>query len=116
MKIEYNAPSRHGRKAKVPKINKSSSSHNQSLYDSSFAVLGSKLWNCLPVLDAFKHEVTKLLFTIPDIPPVGGYVDTNNNSVLHWYMNRAKALLLGRSQKVMTLSYLYETDASNASK
>ena len=59
---------RHGRRAKVPKINKSSSSRNQSLYDSSFAVLGPKLWNCLPshlheiaVMDAFKHELTIFL-------------------------------------------------------
>lgn len=107
--IVFNAPSRHGITAKVPAINKSSSNRNKSLYDSSFAVLGPQLWNCLPghlhdvaVLDGFKQELTKFLLTFPDNPPVSGYVAVNNNSVLQWCKNKAEALLLGQSQMMMT--------------
>ena len=46
--IQFSGPSRHGIKAKVPKLNRSSSQRHQSKYDASFAVIGPRLWNTIP--------------------------------------------------------------------
>ena len=107
--VQFNAPSRHGITAKIPVLGKNSSQRNQSLYDSSFAVTGPKLWNCLPShlpaiadLEGFKHNLTKFLLTFPDNPPVGDYVAVNSNSLLDWCKNKAEAHLQGRLQHVMT--------------
>ena len=109
VKIQFNAPSRHGITAKIPSLSKCSSQHNQTLYDSSFAVLGPKLWNYLPShlpaiadLVGFKQKLTIFLLSFPDNPPVGGYVTVNNNSLLDWCTNKAEAHLQGRLQHVMT--------------
>ena len=109
VKVQFNAPNRHGTTAKIPSLIRHSSQHNQKLYDSSFAVMGPKLWNCLPshlskiaVLADFKHALTKFLLTFPDTPPTNGYVAANNNSVLDWCKNKAESQLQGRLQHVMT--------------
>ena len=82
---------RHGFKADVPKLNRASLQHNQSLYDASFSVLGPRLWNTLPAyitrvadFEQFKIQLTNYLFTIPDRPPVAGYTCQNSNSLLDW--------------------------------
>ena len=58
-------------------------------YDSSFAYMGPRLWNVLPkdvnsivVADKFKRRLTAWLLSLPDKPPVLGYVRANNNSLV----------------------------------
>ena len=46
--IKFSEPSRLGVRAKVPQLNSSSMQRHQSLYDSSFAVQGPRLWNIIP--------------------------------------------------------------------
>ena len=109
-------PPRHrkGIQAKVPELRKGSLQRNQSLYDSSFAVHGPRLWNSIPcnltliaTLDEFKHQLTAFLLTIPDKPPVSGYSCTNNNSILEWSnvnkVDNIAEVLHGRSADLMTL-------------
>ena len=109
LNIQFATTSRFGVKAQIPCLNKSSSMRHQSMYDSSFAVLGPRLWNTLPnqlraIADTskFKHELTEFLLTIPDKPPASGYCGANGNSILHWFENKAEAKLLGRSENLMT--------------
>lgn len=86
---------RNGTIAKLPTLSKSSSMKHQSIYDSSFAVLGPKLWNLIPAnitlltdLQAFKTRLyDEFLSKIPDRPPVTGYVCANNNSLVEWCSN-----------------------------
>ena len=94
--IKFCDPSKKGVRAKVPSLCKSSSLINQSLYDHSFAVQGPRLWNTIPAhlhqlteLATFKSALTKYLLTIPDTPPVVGYVGVNSNSLLDWSLNKA---------------------------
>ena len=74
----FSLPSRLGIRAEVPRICKSSSEHNQSLYDNSFAVIGPRIWNTLPGqlhqladLSSFKNKLTEYLNTNT---PVSGYI------------------------------------------
>ena len=90
---------RRGIKVKVPPINTSASQRSRSLYDSSFGVVGPRLWNTLPRKislitnkTTFKTALTKYLERIPDEPPVDGY--TRHNSLLE--INRLN-LLGGRT-------------------
>ncbi len=108
LNIQFSAPTRHGIGAKVPALSKSSSARHQSLYDSSFAVLGPRLWNTLPshlpeIADpiVFKQKLTNFLLTIPDKPPVSGYCCANNNSLIQWCENKAGTKLLGWSENAM---------------
>ena len=87
--IEFINPSRHGTKAVIPSMSKCSSLCNQTLYDSSFAVRGPKLWNKVPVaikaektFDGFKVSLSKFLALIPDQPPVSGYTCSWSNSLV----------------------------------
>ena len=48
MNIQFQHPIRNGITARLPKLNKSCSGKHQTMYDSSFAVQGPKLWNLLP--------------------------------------------------------------------
>ena len=61
----------------------------QSLFENSFAIRGSKLWNLLPkqatlidTFPAFKLSIDKFLELIPDRPPIQGYHAPNSNSLL----------------------------------
>ena len=92
--------SRRGIKVKVPAINTRASQRSRSLYDTSFGVIGPRLWNTLPRKislitnkTSFKTALTKHLESIPDEPPVDGY--TRHNSLLD--INRLN-LLGGRPQ------------------
>ena len=74
-KIKFIETLRHGTKAVIPSLSKCSSTRNQTLYDSSFAVRGPKLWNKVPVaikaektFDGFKVSLSKFLALIPDNP------------------------------------------------
>ena len=48
MDIQFQHPKRKAITARLPKLNKSCSGKHQTMYDSSFAVQGPKLWNLLP--------------------------------------------------------------------
>ena len=103
--IRFTAPNRRGINALVPKLNSVSSQHHQTIYDSSFAVLGPRLWNILPAniksisgQEQFKNSLTTYLFTFPDKPPVVGYYTPNTNSLLDWNINKTEALQSGRSE------------------
>ena len=61
----------------------------QTKYDNSFAVMGPKLWNCLPAqinqiteFQVFKTQLSRFLDAIPDQPPVTGYSRRSTNSIL----------------------------------
>ena len=105
--IKFCDPSRKGVRAKVPSLCKSNSLRNQSLYDHSFAVQGPRLLNTIPAHlhqltqpATFKSALTKYLLTIPDTPPVVGYVGANSNSLLDWSINKAVTGLQGWSQQM----------------
>ena len=48
LKIRFVSRPRTGFKATVPPLRSGATNRHQSLYDSSFAVSGPRLWNCLP--------------------------------------------------------------------
>ena len=93
--IEFTETSRHGTRAVIPSLSRCSSSRNQTLYDSSFAVRGPKLWNKVPAsvkaeltFDGFKVSLSKFLALIPDNPPVPGYVCNWSNSLVDFTPSR----------------------------
>ena len=88
--IQFNASERRGITAIIPPINKHSSRKHQSLYDSSFAVMGPKLWNTLPrhvntkeSAASFKTALTNHILQCPDYPPTKGYPNMGDNSLLN---------------------------------
>ena len=100
--IEFVSRPRTGIKAKVPCLRSGSAIGHQSLFDNSFAVMGPRLWNCVPVqinkigtFDLFKQKLTSLLMRIPDKPPTKGYSTPNSNSILDWKVDIATAELWG---------------------
>ena len=59
-----------------------------TLYEESFTINASKLWNILPAelthitsLGSFVFKLNKFLTSIPDNPPLAGYPYKNNNSL-----------------------------------
>ena len=91
LSITFDMNIRFGTVAKIPPLNVQSSMKSKSLFDSSFSVLGPSLWNRVPKhvrnitsLSNFKSKLDVFLMTIPDKPPVSGYVTQNNNSLLEW--------------------------------
>ena len=92
MNIQFQEPNRNGIMAKLPPLSKKCRTKHQTLYDSSFAVLGPKLWNNIPAkltliqdIDTFKTDLyNDYLHKIPDRPPVSGYSCATSNSVLEW--------------------------------
>ena len=90
-KISFIYSDRRGIQAVVPPLRKHPSKLAQHKYDSSFSVLGPKLWNTIPkattlktTLSGFKSSLQKFLDEIPDEPPTRGYTTANSNSLLHW--------------------------------
>ena len=80
---------RRGIKLIVPPLNMHATQRARSMYESSFAVVGPKLWNTLPrristitSKEAFKVALSKHISMIPDEPPVDGY--TRHNSMLEF--------------------------------
>ena len=87
-------------KAVVPSLTANCMKSHQTLNDNSFAALGPKLWNSLPYqlnsldrFEMFKIRLTAFLLTVPDKPPVKGYVSPNSNSILSWRVDRDAAAL-----------------------
>ena len=89
--IEFHTTARRGIVAKVPSLPKNCKQKHLTLYESSFAVLGPRLWNTLPAeitliddLEAFKIALyNNFLRNMPDKPPVRGpqYAHVNTNSM-----------------------------------
>ena len=89
--ITFQRSDRRGIRATLPAMIRGSTLKAQSSYDDSFAVMGPKLWNCIPAdttlkdsLTSFKTSLGKFLEQIPDCPPVAGYTTANNNSILSY--------------------------------
>ena len=89
MKIEYHHNERLGIRASLPSMFTGCRQRVRTLYDSSFAYIGPNLWNMLPKRinligdqHKFKGELTKFVLSLPDKPPVHGYVRANNNSLV----------------------------------
>ena len=103
---------RRGIKVKVPPINTNASQRSRSMYDSSYGVVGPRLWNTLPRKislitnkTTFKTALTRYLESIPDEPPVDGY--TRHNSLLE--INRLN-LQGGRTQPSSTQDAVDDDD------
>ena len=67
--IKFTNTSRHGTRAIIPSLSRLSSLSNQTLYDSSFAVRGPKLWNKVPD-SIIKAAATFKLFIVSLIDDV----------------------------------------------
>ena len=90
--VEFHPAGRLGIKAVVPPLSGKSSGRAQVKYDESFAVIGPKLWNVLPVdlsvmnnPRAFKRVLTEWCLKRPDRPPVAGYWRSDDNCLLLVY-------------------------------
>ena len=86
--IKFRPPSRLGIQAIVPAINTRARVANRTLYDGSFFVLGPTLWNALPselttiqTIAGFKKKLNNLVDSLPDNPPITGYMRAHNNSL-----------------------------------
>ena len=87
--IQTTSSERRGIKAKVPPLNMKATQRARSLYESSFAVVGPKLWNCIPRhistitnKETFKISLSRFMVEFPDEPPIDGY--TRHNSLLDY--------------------------------
>ena len=88
--VRFRPPSRLGIQAIVPSLNLNISGFtaNQTIYDSSFAVIGPKLWNALPgnlttveTASKFQSQLTRVLCCLEDKPPTCGYTRAHDNSL-----------------------------------
>ena len=93
--MTFRNSTRNGTVVVVPSLTKGSSQRNQSLYGSSFAVLGPRLWNTVPSniksqdkFDNFKESISVFLSKFPDEPPTQGYTCSNSNSIVDWTGSR----------------------------
>ena len=99
--VEFHVTGRRGVVAKIPPLPKNCKQKHLTLYESSFSVLGPRLWNTLPAeittiddLDAFKRALYKrFLQKMPDKPPVKGshgsqYARVNANSITDWKLDK----------------------------
>ena len=102
LNVQFVTRPRFGNIAVIPSKSRVSTAANQSLYDSSLAVQGPKLWSAIPyhlkVVDKaehFKDQLTKFMLSIPDTPPIRGYASKNSNSLLCWRKERGYESLWG---------------------
>ena len=91
LNIVFTHSDRRGTRAQVPPLSKSAATKAQTKYDQSFAVIGPRLWNCIPAettkinkLASFKTSLGRYLKQIPDTPPTPGYPSSNHNSILDY--------------------------------
>ena len=99
LSIEFVFRHRLGNLAKIPLCKRSSSAFHWTAYERSFAVMGPKLWNCIPYnlnsiqnMELFKMRFTGFLMSVPDTPPVRGYTPRNSNSLLCWRKDRGASV------------------------
>ena len=108
LNIEFYFRPRLGNLAKIPPCKKNSSKFHWSTYERSFAVMGPKLWNCIPYninsiqnMDIFKLRLNEFLKSVPDTPPVRGYSPSNSNSLLCWRKDKeASASWSGHTRRL----------------
>ena len=88
LNIHFRFTDRRGITALIPSIQRTNSKA-QTLYDNSFALIESRLWNFLPThisviscFSTFKIKVDNLLSQYPDKPPIQGYPYVHDNSLL----------------------------------
>ena len=100
--ISFYTRSRLGTQAVIPALSRCSNSKFQSMHDSSFAVIGPKLWNAMPYhlnsiadFPTFKAGLTAFMLSVPDKPPVRGYTCPNSNSLLAWRTDPSVSALWG---------------------
>ena len=100
--VTFHTRPRLGTQAVIPVMSRCSSMKFQTMYDSSFAVMGPKLWNALPYhinsiadFPSFKASLTAFLLSVPDKPPVRGYTCSNSNSLLAWRTDSSSSALWG---------------------
>ena len=86
--VKFKAPSRLGIRAEIPPIKAGARRANQTRLDESFAVVGPRLWNCLPAdltkirsESKFKAQLTNFLKLLLDEPPVTGYQRAHSNTL-----------------------------------
>ena len=100
--IQFVNRPRLGNLAKIPLVKKHSMAANKTLYETSFAVAGPKLWNAIPYnlnsisdINVFKKKLTRFMLMVPDTPPVKGYSPQNSNSLLCWKTDKQASKLWG---------------------
>ena len=102
LNVQFVSWPRLGTLAIIPSKSRTSSAANQTLFNNSFAVQGPKLWNAMPHnlnnfqnLEHFKDQLTKLLLSFPDMPPIRGCSPLNSKSLLSWRIERGYTSLWG---------------------
>ena len=102
LEVQFTVNPRLGTLAKVPAVRTKSSAAHQTLYETSFGVMGPRLWNCIPSHiravskhDGFKHHMTAFMLFLPDKPPIRGFTSPNSNSILDWRNDREATALWG---------------------
>ena len=90
LNIEFYPTKRFGIKCRR-KIFRTKRIHIRTIQHNSFNSIGPALFNCIPrnvkekeTLLSFKAALDKFLHTVPDTPPISGYVVQNGNSILEW--------------------------------
>ena len=85
LNLSVTTSERRGLKVKVPSLCTKATLHARSCYESSFGVVGPKIWNTLPRRintipnkTTFKTALTSYLSQIPDLPPVDGCASRNS--------------------------------------
>ena len=85
----FSSSERRGIRALVPALTRGATAKAQRMFDDSFAVMGPRLWNCIPAattriskLSTFKTSLGRFLDQLPDRPPTVGYPSIHNNSIL----------------------------------
>ena len=62
------------------------------------------MWNRIPAdirlratksMDTFKSNITQLMLSVPDTPPIQGYTPINSNSILEWRNSQDASALWG---------------------
>ena len=104
----YETP-RHGPKYRRKKLTAKSASVN-SLRCNSFSDVGARLFNILPkkikeakTKQSFKHQLDKLIVTLPDRPPTPGYARQNDNSIWDWLRSESSHMITDISDDEETL-------------
>ena len=90
--LSFRVNKRLGMKANLPALPKNCKDLAKTLYDSSFAVTGPKLWNSVPesvkchtTMEGFKNSLNLFLRKrVRDHPPTVGYVTPQSKSICDW--------------------------------
>ena len=90
--LSFSDSKRQGIKANIPALPRNCKDSAKTLYDSSFAVTGPRLWNGIPEsvkchtkMEGFKNALNMFLRKrVKDHPPTVGYVTPHSNSICDW--------------------------------